>query len=239
MERRLDRILAHLEKAPKIDLRRIHPVLARWAQKTELAREIAQDRLCQSNKDNLIAGLPPRLVKAVRPNPFAFPLSSLRTTSPQREWSLDDQVTLFHDCSLSQILIRQNPTPETGRVAPHELQIECFEFQGSFFSFKFDLPFQADVTSDTIISIRAHIVTSEDIQAHARLSIAKGAHTEAIIRDVAINDPFATAEFDLYFAETRLDGSQSMWIDLSFSNIAQSKIHLRDIVLFQTNRAEA
>ena len=100
MERRLDRILAHLEKAPKIDLRRIHPVLARWAQKTELAREIAQDRLRKPNTDNLIAALPPRLVKALRPNPFALPVSSLRAASPPKEWSLDDQVTLFHDCPL-------------------------------------------------------------------------------------------------------------------------------------------
>jgi len=186
-----------------------------------------------------MAGMPPGLIQAQRPDPFISQSLGMDIVRPDPSCPIGAYITLFHDCPEAEMVIRQIPNRAQSRVANCGLQLETFDFSGSFCTLKFKLPFKETISPDQILAIRAFVQTTDPILVHARLSISKGAHSETMVREMDLNDPFATAEFDLHFIETRLDGSQDVWIDLSFTNIAWSKLILRDVVLLQSKRAEA
>lgn len=239
IDRRLDRILAEIPTADRATNRGIAPILRRWARKTLLAADQASAHSRFQTSDPKVPSPPPGLISARRPKAFTENDIDLGSVCPRPETFLSEDMILFHDCSEAAITIRQIPNRGPSRISEYGLQLETFAFSGTFFTIKVLLPFETPIDENQILSFRAFVETNENISLHARLCIAKGAHTEEIIRDIPIGDPLATAEFDLHFIQTRLDGSQEAWIDISFSNISWSKLTIRDMILMQSKRAEA
>ena len=158
---------------------------------------------------------------------------------PSRETSLSQTLMLYHDCPFREVSLRQIQNFGRGARTPFALKCDVFEFGGSYFSFRIDVPFSNTLRRDQILSLRSFVDCEEGVEIHARLNLSKGAHTEQLIKEAKPNNPLETTEFDLHFCETRFDGSQSAWFDLTFSNIAFSCFAIRDIVVIQARRADA
>ena len=51
-----------------------------------------------------------------------------------------DEVTVFHDCRISELTVRQVRNTREADLAPYGLRMDVFNFDGSFLSLVIDLP---------------------------------------------------------------------------------------------------
>ncbi|MEM9717523.1 MAG: DUF6478 family protein, partial [Pseudomonadota bacterium] len=175
-------------------------------------------------KGTAIAGLPPGTLTAQRAPFFKQSSTNSECVSPDKKHELGLDTALFHDAKTAEVTTRQVGNIGQRYTAPFGLRVEAFAFTGSYLSLTFDLPFANALTKDHILSVRTHLAAETPMEVNIRLNIGKGAHVESMVRPVACDNPNETAEFDLYFSETTLDGSQKIWVDVIFDDIAFNQV---------------
>ncbi len=74
-----------------------------------------------------------------RPQLWRAPLTKSGLSSVQSKATMGDEVTIFHDCTLSELGIRQIRNLEENHLAPYGLRLEVYRFDGSFLSLVLDL----------------------------------------------------------------------------------------------------
>ncbi|WP_235923979.1 DUF6478 family protein [Pseudoroseicyclus tamaricis] len=154
--------------------------------------------------------------------------------------ALGEEVTLFHDCPLGEVILRQVPGRADGEGAPHALSMEVFAFEGSFLSLVLELPAEAGQGLGKRHLVRLRLVTEAErpVEVFARLNVRHGPNTEQIVREIPPGSGTAEVEFDLGYSRLNEKLIERLWLDLIFDRPAMNRVLLRDVTLLRHPRAE-
>jgi len=149
--------------------------------------------------------------------------------------SLCQGVTLFHDCALEEVGIRQIRDPQS--QAPFALQIDVFEFRGGFLSLAIDLPTEAvqGLRRKHVIMLSVRSTSERQGRIFARLNVRHGPNAEQLLAEV---DQNGAVEFDLVYSKLNEARVEKMWLDLIFEDPRMNRIVLQDLTMIRRPRAE-
>lgn len=153
---------------------------------------------------------------------------------------LGNEVTVFHDCAISELTYRQIRNSREEDLAPYGLRMDVFRFDGSFLSLVIDLPESAcdGLKRRHIVRLDTIIETEKPIEIFARLNIKHGPNTEQILQELPLGQDDVTVEFDLGYSELNEKRIERMWLDLILEGPEMNQVTIRDITLCRFPRAE-
>ena len=175
-----------------------------------------------------------------RPDLWRASLSRPGLASIPRKFALDQQVTLFHDCSLSEISVRQTRNTDEKDLAAFGLNVEVFGFAGSFLSLSLDLPAEAvqGLTRQHLMRVDALVETERPLDVIARLNIRHGPNTDFVPRSLDLKTTSNTLDFDLAKLPLNERRIEKMWLDLVLTNPAMNRVVIRDLTFCRHHRAD-
>lgn len=236
----------------------------RWARAARKARETqlselrglrSAARLLRSHLDRLIHHADERLALpaigstsfprphnadwAWRPELWRGSLPSPGMSSVQTKSMLGQEVTLFHDCELSELTLRQLRNQREEDLAPYGVRLDVFKFDGSFLSLVIDLPVQAvqGLTKNHLIGMNTIVEMEKPLEIFARLNVRHGPNTEQIVRELPLNQEDVMVEFDLAYSKLNEKRVERAWIDLIFEGPEMNQVTLRDVTFSRRPRA--
>jgi hypothetical protein len=239
--------------------------IARWARNARLARSAdlvplrrqrMRARQLKTHLDQLIHVADERLALplegstsfpkphnadwAWRPELWRGPLPKPGLSAVQTRAMLGGEITLFHDCELSELTLRQLRNLREQDIAPYGLRMDVFRFDGSFLSLVVDLPDDGvnGLKRTHLIRMDMIVELEKPIEIFARLNIKNGPNTEQIVREIDLTDDHTMVEFDLAYShlnERRVEGA---WIDLIFEGPEMNQVTLRDLTFSRRPRAQ-
>ena len=153
---------------------------------------------------------------------------------------LGDEVTVFHDCKISELTLRQLRNTHKEDLAPYGLQMDVFRFDGSFLSLAIDFPPDAceGLQKRHIIRMNAIVKTEKNIEIFARLNVKHGPNTEQVVREVPLDQKETMAEFDLGYSDLNEKRIERVWLDLIFESPEMNQVSIRDITFSRFPRAD-
>jgi hypothetical protein len=248
-----------------IDQWHLARVQARWAEAADNAPEMspfalralrAEARSLRRQIDRAIhaadgrlatpgpgAGLPRQPLGtdwAWRPAAWRGPLPVPGAIAENGRTAVSDDLALYHDCPLGEVVLRQIPGNAASHRAPFGLALEVFGFRGSFLSLAIGLPKPAvtGLKSRHLVSVDAVLDCDGPVRGFARLNVRHGPNDAQLVSDLPGHSGEVTVEFDLAYGgidETRIERA---WLDLIFNDCAMTRITLRDVVVSRRPRAE-
>ncbi|MFD3190737.1 DUF6478 family protein [Sedimentitalea sp. HM32M-2] len=228
------------------------------ARKTPLAalrHQRAQARALRTQLDRLIDVADSRLAAAVivpgqkqpphgtdwswRPDPWCRPLPVPGTAGAPKKLRLCDQITLFHDCDLSELTLRQIANPPSQNAPPLGLQLDVFRFHGSFLSLAIDLPPQAaeGLSRAHVLRLDLAAETETPLKFFARLNVLHGPNTDKLVRELPQTGQDMHMEYDLAYSNMNEKRIDRLWLDLILEAPAMNRVILRDLTLTRRRRA--
>lgn len=231
---------------------------ARNAADTKIAELRAQRsaaRLLRSHLDRLIHRADERLALpalgstsfprphnadwAWRPELWRGPLPSPGKSTVETKTMLGQEVTLFHDCTLSELTVRQLRNQHEADLAPYGLRMDVFKFDGSFLSLVIDLPHEAvqGMRKTHLLGLNAIVEMEKPLEIFGRLNIRHGPNTEQIVRELPLNQKDVALEFDLAYSKLNEKRVEKAWIDLIFEGPEMNQVTLRDLTFSRRPRA--
>lgn len=174
-----------------------------------------------------------------RPEMWRGRLPSPGASSVETKSMLGEEVTLFHDCALSELTLRQLRNQREEDLAPYGLRMDVFKFDGSFLSLVIDLPHEAvqGLRKTHLIGMNAIVEMENPLEIFSRLNIRHGPNTEQIVRELPLNQQDVTVEFDLAYSKLNEKRVERAWIDLIFEGPEMNQITLRDLTFSRRPRA--
>lgn len=153
---------------------------------------------------------------------------------------LGDEVTVFHDCQISELTLRQLRNTREADLAPYGLRMDVFRFDGSFLSLVLNLPESAieGLMRRHLVRMEAIVEVEKPIEIFARLNIRHGPNTEQIVRELPLHDDKVMVEFDLAYTKLNEKRVEGMWVDLIFEGPEMNQVTLRDVTFSRNPRAE-
>ncbi|KAE9632317.1 hypothetical protein FEE96_00630 [Parasedimentitalea maritima] len=251
MGRILDRLLhrralrhwrrdAHLaDHAPLSDLRnqrnRAHQLRAHLNQ----LLHVAEGRLALPQIGSSYFSKPQGTDWSWRPALWRGPLPEPGISSVPSKSKLGDEVQLFHDCTYSELTLRQLRNTREQDLAPFGLRMDVFQFDGSFLSLVIELPPEAaaDMTRQHLLRIDTIIETEKKQEIFARLNIKHGPNTEQLVRELPLNEQSVMVEFDLAYSRLNEKRIEKIWLDLIFESPDMNQVILRDLTFSRHLRA--
>lgn len=175
-----------------------------------------------------------------RPNLWTGPLPSPGVASVPSKAQISEGATIFHDCQVSELTLRQIRNTRESDIAPFGVRLDVFRFDGSFLSLVLDLPDEAarGLKLRHMIRLDAIVEMETPLDIFARLNIKHGPNVEQIVREMPVNGSEATVEFDLAYAKINEKRVEKLWIDLIFEKPGMNEVILRDVTLSRRPRAE-
>jgi len=175
-----------------------------------------------------------------RPQLWRGPLATKGMASVETKTMLGDEVTLFHDCQITELTLRQLRNTREQDLAPFGLRMDVFRFDGSFLSLVLDLPPESCVGLERrhLLRLDTIIETEKPLEIFARLNIKHGPNTEQVVRELPLGDGNVMVEFDLAYTKLNEKRIERMWIDLIFEGPEMNQITVRDITFSRYPRAE-
>ena len=176
---------------------------------------------------------------AWRPKLWRGPLSSPGMSSVQTKSTLGDETTLFHDCSLSEITLRQLRNRHEEDLAPYGIRLDVFKFDGSFLSLVIDMPSGATngLKRNHLLRMNCIVEMEKPLEIFARLNIKHGPNTEQIVRELPLHEVDVMVEFDLAYSTIKEKRVEKAWIDLIFEAPEMNQVILRDLTFTRRPRA--
>ena len=176
---------------------------------------------------------------AWRPQLWCGPLPRPGISSAPSEAMLGDELRVFHDCSASELTLRQLRNKHAQDLAPFGLRLDVFRFGGAFLSLAIDLPPDAAkaLSRDHILRAETILEIETPLAIYARLNIQNGPNTEQIIRKLPLDDHNVRIDFDM--ADTRINEKriEKIWLDLIFETPDMNQVVLRDLTFARHRRA--
>ncbi len=153
---------------------------------------------------------------------------------------VSEDVTLYHDCTAPEAVVRQVRNRDEADLAPFGLFAEMFGFDGSFLSLATNLPDAAvaGLRLRHLIRLQVVIDAERPVEAFARLNIKHGPNVEQLVRELPKDGRAKMVEFDLAYAKIDEKRIEKLWLDLIFEKPAMTGITLRDVTLSRRPRAE-
>ncbi len=175
-----------------------------------------------------------------RPDLWRWPLGTPGLASPQRKATIDDQVTLFHDCPQAEIAVRQNRNRHHNDLAPFSLSVEVFGFDGTFLSLSIALPMDVaqDLTLQHLIRLDTLIDSEQTTGVFARLNIRSGPNTEQVVRKLDLSHSSQSVDLDLAHLPLNEKRIERLWLDLIVEHPGMNSITLRDLTFCRRHRAD-
>ncbi len=168
----------------------------------------------------------------------ALPVKGL--SSVESKTVLGDEVTVFHDCHISELTLRQLRNTREADLAPFGLRMDVFRFDGSFLSLVLNLPSGVceGLLRRHLIRMEAIVEVEKPLEIFARLNVRHGPNTEQIVRELPIEDGTVIVEFDLAYTKLNEKRVESLWVDLIFEGPEMNQVTLRDVTFSRNPRAE-
>lgn len=175
-----------------------------------------------------------------RPQLWRGPLPRKGMSAVASKTPIGDEVTVFHDCRISELTFRQLRNNREEDLAPFGLRMDVFRFDGSFLSLVLDLPDSAceGLKKRHLVRLDTIIETEKPLEIFARLNVRHGPNTETIVRELPLQEAEISVEFDLAYSKLNEKRVERMWVDLIFEGPEMNQITLRDITFSRYPRAE-
>lgn len=175
-----------------------------------------------------------------RPEVFRGPLATRGMSSVESKQEIGDELTIFHDCKISELTFRQLRNTREEDLAPYGVRLDVFRFDGSFLSLVVDLPDAAaqGLRRRHLIRMQTIIETEKPLEIFARLNVKHGPNTEQIVRELPLHQEDVVVEFDLAYTKLNEKRSERIWIDLIFEGPEMNQITIRDVTFSRRPRAE-
>ena len=244
-------------------------VLARWswaargaatAELSSLRQDRARARALRHRLDEVLAVAEGRLALprvgsqsfprpggtdwAWRPRLWRGPLASKGLAAVESRTMIGEEATVFHDCRISELTLRQVRNARDSDLAPFGLRMDVFRFDGSFLSLAIDLPREAceGLRRRHLIRLDALVEMEKPLEIFARLNVRHGPNTEQIVRELPLGGAGGSqgvfVEFDLAYSKLNERRVEAMWVDLIFEGPEMNQVTLRDLTLARHPRAE-
>lgn len=177
---------------------------------------------------------------AWRPQLWRGPVSPPGQASAPTKAMFGDEVTLFHDCRISELTVRQIRNTNAADLAPFGLRMDVFNFDGSFLSLVIDLPPEAvrGLKRKHLIRMTSVVEIEYPLEIFARLNVRHGPNTEQIVREMPLGNNEIVVEFDLAYTKLNEKRVEAAWIDLIFEGPKMNQVILRDVTFSRRPRAE-
>ncbi|MFV2038567.1 MAG: DUF6478 family protein, partial [Paracoccaceae bacterium] len=175
-----------------------------------------------------------------RPELWRGPLSPAGMVAVNSRSCIGDEVTLFHDCDISELTVRQIRNTRESDLAPFGLRMDVFRFDGSFMSLVIKLP-DSGVTGlkrRHLLRLTCVIEMEQPLEMFARLNIKHGPNGEQLVRELLPQNGESVVDFDLAYTNLNEKRVERAWIDLIFEGPEMNQIIVRDINLTRRPRAE-
>ncbi|PSL21238.1 hypothetical protein CLV88_102358 [Shimia abyssi] len=233
--------------------------LARRAERTDLEALRSQRRRARNLRqhlDTLISTAESRLALPIigsnsfpkphgtdwawRPELWREPTPTKGIAAVGNKERLGTEVTLFHDCRISELTLRQLRNNRQRDLAPFGIRMDVFRFDGSFLSLVVDLPPEAaqDLRRSHVIRIDTIVEMEKPLEIFARLNIRHGPNTEQIVRELPLSKEDIRVEFDLAYSNLNEKRVEQLWLDLIFEGPEMNQVILCDLTLSRRPRAE-
>lgn len=177
---------------------------------------------------------------AWRPELWRGPVVPQGLAAAENRARMGDQVTLFHDCKVSELTLRQIRNTRSEDIAPFGLRMDVFRFDGSFLSLVLDLP-EAAVSGlrlNHLIRLDMGVELEKPLEIFCRLNVKHGPNTEQLVRELPLSQGESFVEFDLAYTKMNEKRVEKAWVDLIFEGPQMNQIVLRDLTFARYPRAE-
>jgi len=229
---------------------------ARTSKLSVLRRQRTRARLLRAHLDRLIHVADERLALPVvgsesfpkphnadwawRPELWRGRIGQLGMSSVANKSMLGDEITLFHDCSQSELTLRQVRNLREKDLAPYGLRMDVFKFDGSFLSLVLDLPGEAvtGLKRTHILRVNTILQMEKPLEIFVRLNIRHGPNMEQIVRELPLDQHDVSAEFDLAYANLNEKRIEKAWVDIIFENPQMNQVTFRDLTFSRRPRAQ-
>lgn len=177
---------------------------------------------------------------AWRPDLWQGRIENSGTAVVPGRYQIGEGTTLFHDCGISELSLRQIRNSRESDVAPFGFRMDVFGFDGSFLSMVLDLPKEVaqDLKLRHILRLDAIVELEQPLTIVARLNIKHGPNVEQIVHSLPSNGRDVSVEFDLAYTKLNEKRIEKLWVDLIFQDPQMNQIILRDLTLTRRPRAE-
>ncbi|KPP86190.1 MAG: hypothetical protein HLUCCA08_16745 [Rhodobacteraceae bacterium HLUCCA08] len=175
-----------------------------------------------------------------RPQLWRGPLPRKGIAAAESKTRLGDEITLFHDCRVSELTLRQLRNTKEADLAPFGFRMDVFRFDGSFLSLAIDLPKSAceGLKRRHLVRLDMIVELEKPLEIFARLNVKHGPNTEQIVRELDLRDATPHVEFDLGYTKLHEKRVEAIWIDLIFEGPEMNQVTLRDLTLSRYPRAQ-
>lgn len=183
---------------------------------------------------------PPGTDWSWRPRLWRGPLAQKGMSAVESKTVIGDEVTLFHDCRISELTLRQLRNTREADLAPYGLRMDVFRFDGSFLSLVVELPDDAvdGLKRKHLIRLDPIIELEKPLEIFARLNVQHGPNTEQIVRELPMDKDSKMIEFDLAYTNLNEKRVDKIWLDLIFEGPEMNQVTIRDLTLSRYPRAE-
>lgn len=242
-KRSLQHVAGQAEDAARLDLASLRDLRSRARQMQQAAGRVlhvADGRLALPRIGTNAIPKPLRCNWSYRPALWRGPLAPPGVCAPRSKSRLGDELSVFHDCDLGELALRQLRNRREGDLAPFGLRMEVFGFSGAFVSLVLTLPVSAaqGLKRSHIFQMTTDLELEKPIGVSARLNIQHGPNTEQILRQLPVEDDAPMVEFDIAYSDLNEKRVDRMWVDLIFENPVMNQITLRDLTFTRRPRAE-
>lgn len=205
----------------------------------ERVLQIADARLTLPRLDSNAIRRPPLTDWAFRPEAWRVPIRPMAAVAVASRTWLGEAVTVFHDCAISEITVRQVRNTREEDLAPFGLRLDVFRFDGTFLSLVIDAPSQATegLRRSHVIRAEAIVESETPLEIFLRLNIKHGPNTEQIVRELPPGTGERAVDFDLGYSELNEKRVERIWLDMIFEGAEMNQVTIRDLTLSRRPRA--
>ncbi|RME18720.1 MAG: hypothetical protein D6801_00665 [Alphaproteobacteria bacterium] len=177
---------------------------------------------------------------AWRPKLWRGPIFPAGAAAVETHQTFGEEVTVYHDCRISELTIRQLRNTREEDLAPYGLRMDVFNFDGSFLSLVIQLPNEGiqGLRKRHIVRMTAVVETERPLEIFARLNVRHGPNTEQLVRELPLGTGEIVVEFDLAYSNMNEKRVEAAWVDLIFEGPQMNQVTLRDVTFSRRPRAE-
>lgn len=229
--------------AEQVDLSQLRQMRSRARQmrrRVDQITHIADGRLTLPRVGTNAIRKPAQSDWSHRPELWRGPISPKGLAAVKTRTKIGQSATLYHDCDISELTLRQLRNSRDGDLAPFGLRMDVFQFDGTFLSLVLDLPDSAvdGLRKTHILRMDAEVEAEKPLEIFARLNIKFGPNVEQVVRELPLDGGEMVVEFDLAHTKISEKRLERLWIDLIFDGPEMNEINLRDVTFSRRPRAD-
>ena len=231
--RRWERLARYARTTSLENLAPIREASRAIGNRAAIVNHITSARLMRPVLNSNAMDLPPSTDWSYRPELWAGPLSPSGYAPAKSETKIGGEVTIYHDCKLQMLSIRQIRNNHPNDLAPFGLTMDVFNFEGSFLSLviKSSDDIVNELTKKHVLRLALRAESERPIEISARLNLKHGPNTEQVSKEITTSEQAEIVEFDLAYVPFSENRAEHIWFDLFFDSPSMNQINLRDLTL--------